>query len=201
VSAKVKPVVLYNPIDTLRFNFKSKTDSKERLKIIYAGRLADGKNIRGWLEAAVFLLQKGIEATFELYGTGPKQAEVQQYIERSGFANKIIFKGYTEKIEDVYRNADLLLLLSERESFGNVVVESVLSGTPVITFDIPSMLEIFNEYPEFVIKKDEKFKESIYEKVKNIKELKTLALAAAVNFSKRFGSAMHMDKLEMIYEK
>lgn len=201
VSDKVKPIVLYNPIDAERFSPKNKVDNNGAIKIVYAGRLVNGKNIEAWVDAAVFMLQKGIKANFELYGTGPKQMELQQYIGNSGFAKEITLRGHVEKIEDIYKNADLLLMLSDKESFGNVVVESILCGTPVITFDIPSMLEIFKEYPEFVIKNESEFKEHIYEKVKNIQELKKSAVSASENFSKRFGTAVHMDKLEAIYAK
>lgn len=201
VCGKVKPILLYNPIDPERFNLKNRVDNREVIKIIYVGRLVNGKNIQGWLDAAVFMLQKGIKAAFELYGTGPMQKELQQYIDNSGFAKEIILKGHTERIEEVYKNADLLLMLSHNESFGNVVVESILCGTPVVAFEIPSMKEIFNEYAVFLVEDNEDYLENICNKVKNITELKDAAIKASSDFSQRFSTEIHMRKLGSIYNE
>jgi glycosyltransferase involved in cell wall biosynthesis len=198
VLKNVSPTILYNPIDLKRFNF-SRGKSTDTIKIIYVGRLVQGKNFSKWLKAAKYLLDKNVDVTFEIYGTGHLGSELKQEIETLGLQKKIKLKGFVKEIETVYKNADLLLFLSEYESFGNVAVESILCGTPVITFDIPSMKEIFNDHPQFLIKDDQQYCEIIFNKIKHIEELKSGAEVASQDFAKRFGSENHIDKLESIY--
>ena len=188
--------LLWHHSEDLKF-FKQQTLSK----IIFVGRLVNGKNFEKWMSVATFLLKNGITATFEIYGTGPYEQELKKQIQASGFGDRIKLKGYKKEIEEVYKSADLLLFLSGYESFGNVVVESILCGTPVITFDIPSMKEIFKEYPEFLVENNEQYQKDIYDKVNKISFLKNVAVKASSDFSQRFGSISHISKLEAIYNE
>ncbi len=195
------PVLLYNPIDLGRF---SKPDGKitgKTIKVVYAGRLVEGKNLDRWVDAAVFLLKKELDAVFEIYGNGSYKSELQRRINESGYNEKIILKGHESHIENVFRSSDLLLFLSEYESFGNVAVESVLCGTPVITFNIPPMLEIFKNYPEFIIKNEKGFESELYGRIKTMAHLRMQAAKASKEFADRFGADIYKRKLEEIYVK
>ncbi len=91
-----------------------------------------------------------------------------------------------DKIENEFRSSSLLLFLSEYESFGNVVVESILCGTPVLTSDIPAMREIFSGYPYFIINgKTDLFRE-IDMKITNLKKLKELTMKAREEFIQKY---------------
>jgi UDP-glucose:(heptosyl)LPS alpha-1,3-glucosyltransferase len=46
---------------------------------------------------------------------------------------KIVFAGRQDAVEDFYAAADLLLLPAFQEAFGNVVLEALASGIPVVT--------------------------------------------------------------------
>lgn len=199
VNRNVEPVLLYNPIDLSKFELKNSREISQELKIIYVGRLVNGKNLDKWINTAEDLLKRGVNATFELYGAGPFEEEVKHWIEGMNLNEKIKIKGYIKNIEEVYKNADLLLFLSAYESFGNVVVESILCGTPVITLNIPSMKEIFKDHAEFLIENDQNYKEAIYSKIKSISELKASAVKTSSDFAKRFGSSEHINKLTSIY--
>lgn len=194
-----KPVILYNPIDTNRFNPGNVNHQKGEIKIIYVGRMVRGKNLDKWFDAADYLLKNGVNATFELYGSGPFEEEVKHWVEAAGLQEKIKVKGHVSNIENIYKDADLLLFLSAYESFGNVVVESILCSTPVITFDIPSMKEIFKDYPGFLIKNNDQYKENILSKVNSISEFKSLAKKVSLDFEKQFACVNHFNKLNTIY--
>ena len=49
----------------------------------------------------------------------------------------MIFKGYCNKLKEIYSNADLLCLTSETEGFGMVIIEAKYFGVPCISFDCP----------------------------------------------------------------
>lgn len=199
VNGKVKPVLLYNPIDTNRFFYKERYEQDQQLKIVYVGRLVNGKNLDKWFEAARYLLENDEAITFELYGTGPLKEEIEHWISSANLRDKIRVKGYVDEVEKVYQSADLLIFLSAYESFGNVVVESILCGTPVVTFAIPSMKEIFKNQPLFLIEDDVNYKEAILHKVKNVKDLKNAAKSVSEAFALRFGTAQHLERLTALY--
>lgn len=199
VCQSTEPILLYNPIDSNKFNSSGKLLTQNPIKIIYVGRLVAGKNLFKWIETADFLLKKGINATFELYGKGPLRRELEQEVKKLDLESKISFKGHEKDIENVFKKSDVLLMLSGLESFGNVVVESVLCGTPVIAFNIPAMKEIFCDFPEFLIEQNKEFKETIYLKLSQLEELKNRMPLVSKNFAFRFGSEVHMNKLNEIY--
>jgi len=196
--AEVKRI--YNPINLSRFNSSSRNPgSKDELNIIYAGRLTDGKNLFLWIETAEYLIQSGIKAVFNIYGTGELYTEIEKRIQESKYHKRIRLNGHASKIEEVYKKADLLLFLSEYESYGNVVVEAILSGVPVIAFNIPSMEEIFEEDSIFLIDKSKNTGEQVLSKVKQIEELKSATYKVSVDFQKRFSTKQHIEKLSSIY--
>ena len=81
-----------------------------------------------------------------------------------------------------------------------MVVESILSGTPVIVSDIPSMQEIFKDFPEFIIGQSDKMLEVIIQKLLHINDLKKVALQARDQFITRFSTDNHLKILHSIYE-
>lgn len=74
--------------------------------------------------------------------------ELESLINKFKLQDKIIFKGHLEghEKEKVYAESFALILASETENFGNVVVESLNQGTPVISsLGTPwSILEKYN---------------------------------------------------------
>lgn len=200
VSDKVKIKLLYNPFDTNRFCIPNdKKYHHDKLKICYTGRLAEGKNLFRWIDIAEKLLNENTDFEFNIYGDGPLKQELDAYIKNKNLANKVILHGFIKDVENVYKENDLLIFLSEYESFGNVVVESILCGTPVITSDIPAMKEIFKDYPEFVVQLDKNLEQNVLLRIKELENLKLSALRAAEDFKVRFSVEKHILELEKIY--
>ena len=194
--------LLYNPVDVNRFRPATNIENNksENLRIIYVGRLAKGKNLDLWVEIAHYLLQKNDKYTFEIYGTGPLHNYLDEKIKGLGCGDKINLKGFIPNPEEAYRSADLLLFLSEYESFGNVVVESVLCGTPVLCSDIPVMQEIFEEAPEFIVCLDNNIKKAVYSSIQKIEQLKAKTMCLAPKFSQKYSQQRHFDQLDRIYQ-
>jgi glycosyltransferase involved in cell wall biosynthesis len=191
--------VVYNPIDEKRFVPPEFKYDRNGILVVYSGRLENGKNLTKWIEIAACLHKKNPQTRFELYGEGSLKDSLLKQIVESGAKEYIQLKGFRKDIEKVYQESDLLLFLSEYESFGNVAVESILCGTPLITLPIASMLEIFNEYPEFLLKDDGDLCEQLFLKVKCLNEMKKMATRARNNFLSRFTLAQHINSLEEVY--
>jgi len=194
--------VLYNPIDLHRFSpGASDTKKGDGILIIYSGRLEKGKSLEKWIDIASFVHATIPDARFEIYGDGSLRSFLQQKITALQADHYIKIKGFKKDIENAYRRADAFLFLSEYESFGNVVVESILCGTPVITSPIPVMKEIFCDYPQFVLNEREDLNEQVLLKLRRLAELRSLTTCARKSFLKRFSVEQHIHSLDSIYSE
>jgi glycosyltransferase involved in cell wall biosynthesis len=199
VLARPQVKVIYNPIGSRRFVPPAEKKETEILKIIYAGRLNEGKNLEKWVDVAIGLHGRMANTLFEIYGTGPLDHLLSEKINGMGADSYISLKGYRSDIENVFRDAGLLLFLSEYESFGNVVVESILCGTPVIATDIPSMREIFRDFPLFLVSPEGDLCDEIAGKLKDYDKLSGAAEKAGINFRERFSEEAYIDSMNRIY--
>lgn len=190
--------IVYNPIDGSKFKFAPKNGDGV-LKIIYSGRLSKGKNLENWILIASLLHKELGSVYFEIYGEGPLKETLKDQITGLGAENYILLKGFRKNISAVYQGSSLLLFLSEYESFGNVAVESILCGIPVIVSAIPSMKEIFVNYPDFLVKLDDNLGRNVLQKIKNIDYLNSMVPEAAAEFRKRFSVNQHTEKLGTFY--
>lgn len=201
VSNKYAIKVVYNPVDSDRFKKRPTDKTKDAVNIIYAGRLAQGKNLHKWIDIALSVHRKFKQTIFKIYGDGALRKVLSDYVINNRGESFISLLGFRKDVEQVYREADVLLFLSEYESFGNVVVESILSGTPAIVSPIPSMKEIFEDYPQFLLSNDvERWESEVSDKIAHLEDLKEIVVHAKQNFRQRFGLKQHMTALTEIYE-
>lgn len=193
--------VLYNPVDPDRFRpAEGRIRSDQPHSIIYCGRLDREKNLGEWIRIAMIISRKNPDVVFEIYGDGSERSHLQDLIEKNAMDDRVFLKGYTGEPEKVMQQADLLMFLSSYESFGNVVVESILCGTPVIAADIPSMKEIFRDFPEFTVSRDSNMGEAILIRLKDIDRLNRSAMAARESFMLRFAPQSHFNALSELYK-
>ena len=200
ISDKCLVEVIYNPVKSPGKSISNalKKESDE-LSICYMGRLSREKNLFAWLDAAREISLHYSNCSFHLYGYGPEEEDLKRYSESLGIAGKVHFEGYVEDIDKEYKKHKLLLFLSGKESFGNVVVESILAGVPVLVSAIPSMLEICRGFPEFIVEMDNKYRESIIQKINRMEELEEAAEIARVVFIKRFSEKGFLERMSDIY--
>jgi glycosyltransferase involved in cell wall biosynthesis len=201
IASGIKCELLYNFFDMNRFKQIVPSEFPGEIrKVVYVGRLVPGKGLARWISIALDIHSEFQDVKFEIYGDGPLTPSIQREIDLN-FANAfIILKGHVTDVENVFRSADLLLFLSEYESFGNVVVESILCNTPVLASNIPGMNEIFADFPDFLLKNDPPSSREIISKLKNFSKLRELTEVAGGSFRKRFSIERHLEKLTNIYE-
>ena len=104
---------------------------------IFLGRIDPIKNLELMVEAyALYKNKTPTPAVLRIGGTGEYNyvKSLKQLVERLGLSSNIIFHGHitgNNKMNFLNRGI-ALLLLSKSENFGNVVVEALAQGTPVI---------------------------------------------------------------------
>ncbi|OUM96757.1 MAG: N-acetyl-alpha-D-glucosaminyl L-malate synthase BshA [Thermobacillus sp. ZCTH02-B1] len=67
-----------------------------------------------------------------LVGEGPELSKVQWQVESTGLSDRVTFLGKQDDVAQVISVADLLLLPSEKESFGLVALEAMACGVPTV---------------------------------------------------------------------
>lgn len=105
----------------------------EDVVILFFGRLVLEKGIDIYLAVMRQLQQRGIKSRPLVVGTGPASKE---FAELSG----IVTTGHLEGIElaRAVASADIMLHPSITETFGNVILEAMASGLPVVSADAPN---------------------------------------------------------------
>ncbi|MFF2482195.1 N-acetyl-alpha-D-glucosaminyl L-malate synthase BshA [Paenibacillus sp. NPDC058071] len=77
-------------------------------------------------------VSRKIPAKLLLVGEGPELTKIQYKIRQLGLEDKVCFLGKQDDVAQVISVADLLLLPSEKESFGLVALEAMACGVPTI---------------------------------------------------------------------
>ncbi|MGB6523544.1 MAG: glycosyltransferase [Candidatus Acidiferrales bacterium] len=111
--------------------------------VLYLGRIEPKKSPDLLLEAFALLRENTANATRSaLVIAGPEQessysAHLRSLAASSGIGNRVIFTGplYDDAKWAAYRDADVFVLPSQNENFGNSAAEAMVCGTPVIVTD------------------------------------------------------------------
>jgi glycosyltransferase involved in cell wall biosynthesis len=100
--------------------------------ILYVGRLSCAKHIPMLMDAVCELECSG---QLVLVGSGPEELRLQAYAKRIGLPDRVIFAGMQhEMLPGFYAMSRVTVLPTTIESFGQVYLESLACGTPVVGF-------------------------------------------------------------------
>ncbi|MCS1351011.1 N-acetyl-alpha-D-glucosaminyl L-malate synthase BshA [Mechercharimyces sp. CAU 1602] len=77
-------------------------------------------------------VQQEVPARLLLVGEGPELPKMREEVEKMGLSKKVCFLGKQDEVARLISLADLLLLPSEKESFGLVALEAMACGVPTI---------------------------------------------------------------------
>jgi glycosyltransferase involved in cell wall biosynthesis len=104
--------------------------------IATAGRLVPVKDHRT-LIAAFALLRTKRPARLVIFGEGPLDVDLRAQAAALGVSQSVLLPGYVNDPQACYRAADLFVLSSTSEGFGNVLIEAMAEGVPVVSTDAP----------------------------------------------------------------
>jgi L-malate glycosyltransferase len=88
---------------------------------------------------------KHIPAKLLLVGDGPEMSVVCDLVNKLGLRDRVLLLGKQDNLEDLYSLSDLMLLLSEKESFGLVALEAMACGVPCIGTNIGGIPEVITD--------------------------------------------------------
>ncbi|WP_377519677.1 N-acetyl-alpha-D-glucosaminyl L-malate synthase BshA [Priestia megaterium] len=88
------------------------------------------------------IINKKLRSKLLLVGDGPEMTVVSQLVRELNLQDSVLFLGKQENVAELYSISDLKLLLSEKESFGLVLLEAMACGVPCIGTNIGGIPEV-----------------------------------------------------------
>jgi glycosyltransferase involved in cell wall biosynthesis len=107
-------------------------------RIVSVGTLKAVKNFPLLIDAFALLRRQRPTARLMIVGTGPLLESLQSQVAMLDLTEAVIFAGFMADPSPFYASADLFALASNYEGFGNVLVEALRQGTPVVSTDCES---------------------------------------------------------------
>ena len=112
---------------------KRESDNESTAPIfLFVGRLVAEKNLDMMMDSFSMLSCPGKKLV--LAGDGILRSYLQHVAFEYGITDDVVFVGETQTPETYYEQADFFVLPSTYESFGQVIVEAMTAGVPVIGF-------------------------------------------------------------------
>ncbi len=135
--------VLFNPA------FRSDLEEKSRQSpnhkwfepgappvILSAGRLTAPKDYVTLIKAFA-LVRKERSARLMILGEGPDRMELETLVQRLGLQENVSLPGFSKNPLPYMAAASVFVLSTRSEGLGNVLVEAMACGTPVVATDCP----------------------------------------------------------------
>lgn len=148
-----KGVIIPNSLRESWFDnqYRDKNTSKSLQKIIYLGNYDVRKGAQFLLEAFNILKERNIIIDLHLYGGGNESLKLKEYVDNNGLSGNVIVHGKLINPVSVLSEFDLMIIPSVYDSYPNVILESIFTGTPVLGSDNSGMKAIL-EYSELLFK-------------------------------------------------
>ena len=115
--------------------------------LLYSGMLITRKKIPVLLRAMTYVIKEIADTHLILTGSGECLNEWKGLSISLGIQNNVSFLGFVgdKELLKYYASSDIFILPSVSEGFGQVLLEAMASGTPVICADVPPMSEIVGD--------------------------------------------------------
>ncbi len=136
--------VIHNPVDT--DFFKPIDFLPEQTTILTVGRMVPQKGI-DILIRAIKELGDDFQGKFRIGGDGEHLREYQNLAKELGISDKITWLGELsrEQVREEMQRCSFYVLPSRHETFGNVLLEAIACGKPVIAMDCGGPRDIVTE--------------------------------------------------------
>lgn len=126
--------VIPNPVtayDEIVFNQRVKN------RIICVGRLSVEKRYDRLIDAFSQVADEYPSWHIDIFGEGSEKARIQTQIREHGLSGRIEIHSPVTDIYSEYKRSQFLVLSSDHEGFGLVLIEAMACGTPVVSCDCP----------------------------------------------------------------
>ncbi|WP_017740701.1 glycosyltransferase family 4 protein [Scytonema hofmannii] len=139
---KTKRAVIYNPLahvqgEASKTNLPKDADPEKKW-VIAMGRLTYQKGFDILLSAFQKIARQHLDWQLIILGEGENRSDLEKLRETLGLTHQVFLPGLLSNPFPVLRQSKLFVLSSRFEGFGNVLIEAMACGLPVISTDCPS---------------------------------------------------------------
>ena len=133
---------VFHPMDGSKLKQQFGIREDERV-LIHISNFRKIKNIPDIIDAFM-KVREAMPAKLLLVGDGPEKHRIMDKVKAMPYKNDVLFLGKQENIAELFSISDLKLLLSEKESFGLVLLEAMACGVPGIGTNIGGIPEVID---------------------------------------------------------
>ena len=151
-----RSVTIINAVDTREFHpgvarapFRRELGVPDAVPLVgIVGRIGLGKGHEHFVQAALRLLERGVDAHFVIVGDPLFDADawradaLRRAVKDAAREDRIRFAGYRRDVPAVMRALDVLVLASDAEPCGRVLFEAMASATAIVATDSGGTPEI-----------------------------------------------------------
>jgi glycosyltransferase involved in cell wall biosynthesis len=189
-----------------RGKFRAAFDIPEQARLIlFLGRLSLKKSPELLLQAFGNLLQRMGELTLMLAFAGPDENNMQQHLAataaRLGIAARVKFSGplYGDDKWAAYRDADVFVLPSQNENFGNTAAEAVAAATPVVVTEQCGIALLVKDVAGLVVAHDETSVANALERLLRDPDLHAKFVSGCAELTSRLSWQEPVTQMESLY--
>lgn len=95
------------------------------------------KNLIEMVDGFKIVIEKHPDWILKIWGKGPDQERIQNYINQLNLQDNIILAGYTNNVPQAMSEASIYLYTSNFEGFGLCILEAMACGLPIVTYQFP----------------------------------------------------------------
>lgn len=197
-------LVIGNPV-TIPVDYSTDYLSDKRKQILYVGRMdMENKRVNRIIEAWEELYKTFSEWELILVGDGPHRKELQTYVKEHEI-ERVTFTGFVkEEPIRFYQQASILMLTSDLEGFGLVIVEGMSYGVvPVVYGSYAAVYDIITDGADGYITPQPYSRELTVERLRSLMnnpELMHSMSAAAVSKSRLFSLLAILSQWEQLFQ-
>lgn len=209
LACRDKIKILHNVV-----NFSAKPDGEPALREKWAippdapvvgsiTRLVPVKGLDVLLRAAKLVISHKPETRFVLVGKGVLRDELVRQAAELGIEKNVIFTGEQIRVADFYAMFDLFVLSSRSEGLGNVLLEAMQFGAPIVATRVGGVPELIHDGETGLLVESES-PESLaagIEKMLADRDMARAFAAKASEFIKTFTVESYVDEMQNYYEQ
>ncbi len=190
-----EPLVIYNPYmieEIKRLSHMDDEQLPEKDYIVHVGRFIAAHKRQDILIEAFDRIKDKVDVDLVFVGSGEFESTFKSMVKEKGISDRVHFLGWQKNPYPFIRKAKVLVLCSQYEGFGGVLVESIVCGTIPVSTDCnfgPSEI-LIDELEDFLVPVND---------VEKLAEKIVLALDAKIELSEKFYKKFYAQEAAMQY--
>ena len=192
----------------LRGKFRANLGIPEQAKLVlFLGRLSRKKSPELLLQAFAQLPERMGENILMLAFAGPDEGGLRQRLAvtaaQLGISSRVKFSGavFGDEKWAAYRDADVFVLPSQNENFGNTAAEAVAAGTPVVVTEQCGIAALVKDIAGVVVEHDTSSVSGALARLLGDAHLHAQLVAGGSELTARLGGEEPVSQMETIYAR